>query len=179
MTNNDFFNFDSEIIKRNDYISREDAIKTIQQYGVGSYDFENYTPEQAERFVIQRLSELPPVGKDTNASSTDCVSREEAKQFLYERLDRLNDNKLYDTFSVIIDDMYNELPSVAPQQKVGQWIEKYAEDACGERYSYWACSECGRDVGFNLANIKNVLSDYPYCHCGAKMVELQERSDKE
>lgn len=64
----------------NDYISREDAIKTIQQYGVGSYDFEDYTPEQAERFVIQRLSELPPVGKDTNVTTTDCVSREEVRE---------------------------------------------------------------------------------------------------
>lgn len=70
------------------------------------------------------------------------------------------------------------LPSVTPQPKTGRWIEKYAEDACGERYSYWACSECGRSVGFNLANIEDVLSDYPYCHCGAKMVEPQESEGK-
>ena len=68
---NEFFNFDSEIIKRNDCISREEAIKTIQRYGVGSRDFEDYTPEQAERFVIQKLSELPSVGKDINASTTE------------------------------------------------------------------------------------------------------------
>lgn len=39
----------------------------------------------------------------------DVISREEAKQFLYERIDRLNDDELYDIFSKIIDDMYNEL----------------------------------------------------------------------
>lgn len=44
----------------------------------------------------------------------DCISREKAKQFLHERLDRLNDDELYDIFSTIIDDMYNELPSVKP-----------------------------------------------------------------
>ena len=49
----------------------------------------------------------------------DTVSREDAKSFLYERLNRLNNDELYDIFSVIIDDMYNELPSV--QLKSG-WI---------------------------------------------------------
>ena len=47
---------------REDSINRLQAIKAIQKYGVGSFDFEedNYTPEQAERFVIKLLSELPP-----------------------------------------------------------------------------------------------------------------------
>lgn len=49
----------------------------------------------------------------------DTVSREDAKSFLYERLNRLNNDELYDIFSVIIDDMYNELPPV--QLKSG-WI---------------------------------------------------------
>ncbi len=71
----------------------------------------------------------------------------------------------------------DKLPPVNPQPKTGHWIEKNTEDGCGELYSYWACSECGRSVGFNLANIEDVLSDYPYCHCGAKMVEPQERSE--
>lgn len=44
----------------------------------------------------------------------DSISRKKVKQFLYERIDRLNDNELYDIFSRIIDDMYNELPSVQP-----------------------------------------------------------------
>lgn len=48
----------------------------------------------------------------------DCISREKARQFLYERLDRLNDDELYDIFSVIIDDMYNELPSVITQNRI-------------------------------------------------------------
>lgn len=44
-----------------DAISRTKAIKTIQRYGVGALDFEDYTPEQAERFVINQLNELPSV----------------------------------------------------------------------------------------------------------------------
>ena len=34
---------------------------------------------------------------------------EEVRNYLYERLDRLNDDELYDIFSVIIDDMNNDL----------------------------------------------------------------------
>ncbi len=62
-----------------------------------------------------------------------------------------------------------KLPPVTPKPRTGKWIETLAEDACGELYSYWACSECGRSVGYNLADIKDVLEEYPYCHCGAKM----------
>lgn len=61
----------------------------------------------------------------------------------------------------------------APQPKTGHWMEKYVEDGCGELYLHWVCSECGRSVGYNLANIEDVLSDYPYCHCGAKMKECK------
>lgn len=52
-------------------------------------------------------------------SCDDTVSREDAKSFLYERLNRLNNDELYDIFSVIIDDMYNELPPVQPKSR---WI---------------------------------------------------------
>lgn len=42
------------------YINRNDAIKQIRKFGVGSLDFEEgYTPEMAERFVIKLLRELP------------------------------------------------------------------------------------------------------------------------
>ena len=65
------------------------------------------------------------------------------------------------------------MPSVTPKPKTGYWIENYAIDGCGELYSHWICSECGRSVGFNYANIEDVLSKYPYCHCGAKMTESE------
>lgn len=42
-----------------DCIKREDAILEIQKFGVGAQDFEDYTPEQAERFVIGRLESIP------------------------------------------------------------------------------------------------------------------------
>ena len=81
-------------------------------------------------------------------SCEDCVSREKAKQFLYERIDRLNDDELYDIFSRIIDDIYNELPFVTAKPKMGQWIHDKC-DKCGasrppllDNY----CPNCGRKM---------------------------------
>ena len=44
-----------------DLISRSEAIKAIQKYGVGCLDPDDFSPEQSERFVINKLNELPSV----------------------------------------------------------------------------------------------------------------------
>ena len=106
----------------------------------------------------------------------DCISREDARQFLYERLDRLNDGELYDIFSKIIDCMYNELPSVKSQytddeiQKMQEMqqaeIEKAYELGKAEqpKMGQWIhnkCDKCGAS--------RPPLFDN-YCpNCGAKM----------
>ena len=46
-----------------DYISRQDAILQIQRYGVGCFDSDEFSPEQAERFVINLINELPSVSQ--------------------------------------------------------------------------------------------------------------------
>lgn len=143
----------------------------------------------SERMIKSAIEETVAKWKERleHEPCDDAISRKEVTQsrpeWLSEDVERDTDEQ------TVVDRAFNrgwnsclkeflknikELPSITPQQRVGRWINKYAEDACGERYSYWACSECGRDVGFNLANIEDVLSDYPYCHCGAKMVESQE-----
>lgn len=43
-----------------DCISRTEAIKTIQQHGVGCFDADDFTPEQCERYVIKLLQNLKP-----------------------------------------------------------------------------------------------------------------------
>lgn len=35
----------------------------VQRYGVGCFDAEEFSPEQCERFVIQKLNDLPPVAQ--------------------------------------------------------------------------------------------------------------------
>lgn len=44
-----------------DAVSRQEAIKLIQKYGVGCFDAEEFSPEQCERFVISKLNSLPSV----------------------------------------------------------------------------------------------------------------------
>lgn len=46
-----------------DCISRQEAILQVQRYGVGCFDAEEFSPEQCERFVIQKLNDLPPVAQ--------------------------------------------------------------------------------------------------------------------
>ena len=96
--------------------------------------------------------------------SDDCISREKAKQFLYERLDRLNDDELYDIFSRIIDDMYNELPSITPKAKMGRWIDIQYFKA-DDTYYRPKCPFCSIEP-----------KEYSnYCpNCGAKMQEVEE-----
>lgn len=56
-----------------------------------------------------------------------------------------------------------QLPPVTPQPKIGYWIivDK------GLIVTSYKCSECGRTVRDDTGY--DVIKDYPYCHCGAKM----------
>ena len=97
-----------------DLISRQDAIKAIDEK---AKRIKNEDTLNGLAGAVGILFDLPSV--KPQEPSEDAISREKAKQFLYERLDRLNDNELYDIFSRIIDDLYNELPSITPTQR---WI---------------------------------------------------------
>ena len=67
------------------------------------------------------------------------------------------------------------MPPVTPQQKIGRWIA-YEVRLPDRTILNYRCSVCGRKlIGYNT----ETLSEAPFCHCGAKMVEPQERSDKE
>ena len=54
------------------------------------------------------------------------------------------------------------------KQKTGKWIVKEK----GLKVTIYECSECKRhvmdDTGYD------VVKDYPYCHCGARMVGAEE-----
>lgn len=63
-----------------------------------------------------------------------------------------------------------QLPPVTPQPKIGHWIkEKSVHGWDGNSYQ---CSECGRSI--HIDSEVEDLSDYPYCHCGSKMIDPQE-----
>lgn len=56
-----------------DYISREAAILEIQRHGVGCFDPDEFTPEQAERFVISRLKSIPAADVRPVVLCKDCL----------------------------------------------------------------------------------------------------------
>ena len=71
-----------------------------------------------------------------------------------------------------------KLPSVNPQPKTGKWI---MIDKELQRYK---CSECGEVIRlYKKSEIPKLekdetLSNYPFSHCGCRMIEPRERSDK-
>lgn len=55
----------------------------------------------------------------------------------------------------------------ALKPKTGHWIKK--ETPYGWDGHSYQCSICGRSI--HLDTVVEDLTDYPYCHCGAKMEE--------
>ena len=110
----------------------------------------------------------PPV---TLTVGGDCISRQQAKAYLYDRIDRLKDNELYDIFSVIIDGMVNELSPVKPQ--TGHWILQPSNKEHGERdFIWWKCSECGQVIYSETE--KDRREYHAFCgRCGARMESEQ------
>lgn len=75
--------------------------------------------------------------------------------------------------SVDVEDV-KQLPSVT--QKSGKWIVGRISPTKlrGENLIEYRCSECDRAIRCTESQLVN----YPYCHCGAKMIEPQESEDK-
>ena len=58
-----------------------------------------------------------------------------------------------------------KLPPVTLQPKTGRWVV----DLQTATENYYICSECGRRIHLRYPD---TIDNYPYCHCGAQMVEL-------
>ena len=65
-------------------------------------------------------------------------------------------------------------PSVEPERKVGKWIRFIEGDDI--IHTGYMCSECKRTIKV-FKGVK--LKQFPYCHCGAKMVDEAESENKE
>ena len=71
-----------------------------------------------------------------------------------------------------------KLPPVNPQEsKTGYWILKrtFPTKLYDEYLNEYKCSECYREIRCTESQLVN----YPYCHCGARMIEPQESEEKE
>lgn len=135
-----------ELLKQTDgdLINRDNAIELV-----------NYAIAE-NKDVLEVLENIPSADVGESRTDGDLISREDARKFLYERLDWLEDDELYDIFSKIIDDLYNELPSA----------EKTATfKIVGNTTMHYECSICDGDVD----------RWDKYCkHCGSKMQESEE-----
>lgn len=103
-------------------MTREEAKEILSR----PFNMKN-TPQdvlEAHKIAIKALEQEP---------CEDYISREKAKQFLYKRLDIINDDELYDIFSRIIDDMYNELPFVEREPKLNKIRAEILDEA---EYAY-------------------------------------------
>ena len=63
------------------------------------------------------------------------------------------------------EDTIKTLPSAQPEWKKGRWIMLDK----GLIVTAYKCSECGRTV--RDVTGYDVSEDYPFCHCGADMME--------
>lgn len=96
-----------------------------------------------------------------NNSDEDCISRKDLIEYA---------NNLKDGIGITANDIAR-FPSI--QTKTGHWMEEITIYGWDEK-SY-QCSCCGRSI--HLDTVMEDLEDYPYCHCGARMIELQESEE--
>jgi hypothetical protein len=137
-------------------MTKEEALKKVKGY------LTDYLPlEDADEIdeIIEALMQQP---------SENCtIIKKLSRKYYVEDAYGYTDENIVNKVNEIID-VINELSSITPPSKIGHWI---IVDDC-ERFIA-KCSECGR------IEDSRMISKYPYCHCGARMVDKQERSDKE
>ena len=97
--------------------------------------------------------------------SEDAISRQAALDIVDGYSE--SQSNVEDVTQDIISDIA-ALPSVTPEPKTGHWIKNKGFD---DRDMFYTCSECGRTINVICGD---TLANYPYCHCGTKMVEPQE-----
>lgn len=97
----------------------------------------------------------------------DCISREAILNSICDYICG-KDIRCVNKHICRMKKMINDLPSVYPKPKTGRWITVNK----GLIVTSYKCSECGRTVGDDTGY--DVTKDYPYCHCGAKMQEVEE-----
>ena len=99
----------------------------------------------------------------------DCISRENTLKAMIEQLGIRNEDYLIPAEATLYK-VVKRMPPVTPQPKTGHWIA-YEVQLPDRTILNYRCSVCGRKlIGYNT----ETLSEAPFCHCGAKMVDPQE-----
>lgn len=130
--------------------------------------------QEAKAMAIKALEQEP---------CEDCISRKgllkiyEDRFLELQKIKRLKDNKGAEDRQMGVNYCINilkEMPPVTPQQRMGRWIRNDNQGVQAVGCLTYHCSECGREIGSKYHGKISLLKEYPYCHCGAKMQELEE-----
>ena len=95
----------------------------------------------------------------------DAISRQavlDCQHFIYDETG--------EELEVILAENVLNLPPVNPQPNIGHWIKNDNQGVQAVGYLTYHCSECGREISSKYHGKLSLLNDFPYCHCGAKMV---------
>lgn len=95
----------------------------------------------------------------------DTISRQAVLDMQY----IIDDSATLSSRDVVNVDDIEDLPPVTPQQKIGHWI--YNEKYSTQRDATYECSCCRRSVFTSQGSGNAVYEVYPYCHCGARMID--------
>ena len=67
------------------------------------------------------------------------------------------------------------LSPALPQSKIGHWMhDRGAYSEWGDEIYECSCCERTISIPYPYDTRNDIYKDYPYCHCGAKMVKPQE-----
>lgn len=144
-----------------DCISRGSIIEIVnhQRFGMSKIAFD---------IITEKVMELPSV---TPQPCDDCISR---SAVLAIAGDSCLDLESYEDTREFCDEI-NDLPSVTlPHPKMGQWILNDNQGVQAVGYLTYHCSECGREICSKYHGKVSLITEYPYCHCGCKMQEVEE-----
>ena len=59
------------------------------------------------------------------------------------------------------------------ERKTGKWILNDNQGVQAVGYLTYHCSECNREISSKYHGKMSLLKEYPYCHCGAKMEDVE------
>ncbi len=104
------------------------------------------------------------------------MTREEAKEFLIDVSYKLGNMAVEYLTEKDGEKMLEAIKALEQEPKTGHWILKrtFPTKLYNEHLNEYKCSECYRGIRCTESQLVN----YPYCHCGCRMIEPQERSDK-
>jgi len=119
------------------------------------------------------VKEALKVAIETLRQKSQAWSLEYARDvFVYDVYNTLESIPTNDEANRIIDSFDRVTSNI--QHRTAHWVLNDNQGVQPVGYLTYHCSECGREISSKYHASLSLLKEYPYCHCGAKMVEHQK-----